>query len=114
LQTEIALSTTESEYIALSQAMHEVVPLLDRYGHIKFYGRIQKLKDLTAEDPALAERIDRDWHRASLAAGKQARKLKKTWWSSTLAKAKQQTNLLRTLLSMLRQKRDWLGMRLLL
>jgi hypothetical protein len=34
LQTEIALSTTESEYIALSQAMREVVPLLDIFGQI--------------------------------------------------------------------------------
>ena len=28
LQTEIALSTTESEYIALSSAMREVIPFL--------------------------------------------------------------------------------------
>ena len=28
LQTEIALSTMEAEYIALSQAMQEVIPLL--------------------------------------------------------------------------------------
>jgi hypothetical protein len=34
LQTEKALSTTESEYIVLSQAMREVVPLLDIYGQI--------------------------------------------------------------------------------
>ena len=27
LQTEIALSTTEAEYIALSQALREVIPL---------------------------------------------------------------------------------------
>ena len=29
LQSEVALSTTESEYIALSQAMREVIPLID-------------------------------------------------------------------------------------
>ncbi|KAL7469660.1 hypothetical protein ACHAXS_009917, partial [Conticribra weissflogii] len=29
LQTEIALSTTEAEYIALSQAMREVIPFLN-------------------------------------------------------------------------------------
>ena len=29
LQTEIALSTTESEYIALSTAMREVIPFLN-------------------------------------------------------------------------------------
>jgi hypothetical protein len=34
LQTEIALSTTVSEYIALSQAMRQVVPLFDIYGQI--------------------------------------------------------------------------------
>jgi hypothetical protein len=34
LQTDIALSTTESEYIALSPAMRKVVPLLDIYGQI--------------------------------------------------------------------------------
>ena len=28
LQTEIALSTTEAEYIALSQAMREVIPFM--------------------------------------------------------------------------------------
>ena len=29
LQTEIALSTTEAEYIALSQAVREVLPLME-------------------------------------------------------------------------------------
>jgi hypothetical protein len=28
MQTEIALSTTEAEYIALSQAMREVLPII--------------------------------------------------------------------------------------
>jgi hypothetical protein len=28
MQTEIALSTTEAEYIALSQAMREVLPIM--------------------------------------------------------------------------------------
>jgi hypothetical protein len=45
LQTEIApLSTTESEYIALSQAMREVVPLLDIYEHINTALKCQELK----------------------------------------------------------------------
>ena len=35
LQTEIALSTTEAEYIALSQAMREVLPFLNLMGEIK-------------------------------------------------------------------------------
>jgi hypothetical protein len=42
--TEIALSTTESEYIALSQAMHEAVPLIDIYGHINTALKCQELK----------------------------------------------------------------------
>ena len=29
LQTEITLSTTESEYVALSQSLRDVIPLLD-------------------------------------------------------------------------------------
>ena len=29
LQSEITLSTTEAEYVALSQAMREVIPLMD-------------------------------------------------------------------------------------
>ncbi len=72
-----------------------------------FYKRIKKLKALETEDPDFAEAIDRDWLRGSLTAGKQARKVKKTWWSSILAKAKAETNLYRTLLSMLRQNRDY-------
>ena len=28
IQTDIALSTSEAEYIALSQALHEVIPLM--------------------------------------------------------------------------------------
>jgi hypothetical protein len=43
LQTEIALLTTESEYVALSQAMHEVIPLLDIYGHINTALKCQDL-----------------------------------------------------------------------
>jgi hypothetical protein len=46
LQTEIALSTTESEYIALSQAMREVIPLLDIYGHINTALKCQDLKPI--------------------------------------------------------------------
>ncbi|KAL7554030.1 hypothetical protein ACHAWF_017894 [Thalassiosira exigua] len=34
LQTEIALSTTESEYIAQSSAMHEVIPFLNLFKEI--------------------------------------------------------------------------------
>ena len=72
-----------------------------------FYSRIQRLKGLQQADPELAEAIDRDWLRGSKTAGKRARHAKKTWWSSELAKAKQETNLYRTLLSMLRQNRDY-------
>ena len=35
LQTEITLSTTESEYVALSQAMRDVIPLLEVLNHIQ-------------------------------------------------------------------------------
>ena len=35
LQTEICLSTTEAEYVALSMAMREVVPFLNLVGKIK-------------------------------------------------------------------------------
>ena len=35
LQTEIALSTTESEYITLSQAMRDVIPMLDLLDELK-------------------------------------------------------------------------------
>ncbi len=34
-QTEIALSTTEAEYIALSQAMRDVIPFLELIGELK-------------------------------------------------------------------------------
>jgi hypothetical protein len=72
-----------------------------------FYPRIQQLRQLEAPDPELAEKLDRDWERASKTAGKKARKSRKTWWSSTLAKVRQESNLYRTLLSMLRQRRDY-------
>jgi hypothetical protein len=35
LQTKITLSTTESEYVALSQAMRDVIPLLEVLNHIQ-------------------------------------------------------------------------------
>ena len=35
LQTEIALSTAEAEYIALSQAMREVIPLMNLFEELK-------------------------------------------------------------------------------
>ena len=35
LQTEIALSTTEAEYIALLQALREVIPLMNMIGELK-------------------------------------------------------------------------------
>ena len=73
----------------------------------KFYDRIEELNNLTEANDTLAESVDRDWLRASKTAGKRSRKVKKIWWSSTLAKAKEQTNLLRTLLSMLKQKRNY-------
>jgi hypothetical protein len=59
----------------------------------KVYACLERLNQLVEEDPALAESIDRDWLRASLMAGKKARKAKKTWWSTTLAKSRQLTNL---------------------
>ena len=37
LQTEIALSTTESEYIALSQALRDVIPLMALLGELKSF-----------------------------------------------------------------------------
>jgi hypothetical protein len=43
LQTEIALSTTEAEYIALSQAMREVIPLMDIYNSIQVVMMTEKL-----------------------------------------------------------------------
>ncbi len=73
----------------------------------QFYPRIEILRNLQVPDPILAEQLDRDWERASQTAGKKARKSRKTWWSSKLAKARQESNLYRTLLSMLRQQRDY-------
>ena len=35
LQTEIALSTAEAEYIALSQSLREVIPLMDMMKELK-------------------------------------------------------------------------------
>jgi hypothetical protein len=72
-----------------------------------FFTRIAKLQQLVTPDEDLAEQLDRDWERASLTAGKKTRKARKSWWSTKLAKAKQETNLYRTLLSMLRQRRDY-------
>ena len=40
LQTEIALSTTEAEYIALSQAMKEIIPLINILGEVKRYFKV--------------------------------------------------------------------------
>jgi hypothetical protein len=91
-----------------NKCVTQYVEAKDKYlSNHNFYNRIQQLKDLTIEDPALTERLDQDWHCASLSGGKQARKVHKTWLSSTLAKAKQHVNLLRTLLSMLQQKRNY-------
>ncbi len=50
LQTEIALSTTEAEYVALSQAMREVIPLLN------LMKEIQDVLPLQRPDP------DFYWH----------------------------------------------------
>ena len=44
LQTEIALSTTESEYIALSQSMHEVLPFLNVSNEIHKVFPLEKSK----------------------------------------------------------------------
>jgi hypothetical protein len=38
LQTEIALSTTEAEYIALSTALREVIPLMNQIKEARKYG----------------------------------------------------------------------------
>lgn len=43
LQTEITLSTTESEYVALSQAMREVIPLMDLMREL---GKVLKINTL--------------------------------------------------------------------
>jgi hypothetical protein len=72
-----------------------------------FFTRIDRLKHLTAPNPDLAEKLDRDWERASKTAGKKTRKARQTWWSSKLAIARHETNLFRTLLSMFRQGRDY-------
>ena len=47
LQTEITLSTTESEYVALSQAMRDVIPLLEVLSHI------QKAIEVEIEKPVV-------------------------------------------------------------
>ena len=47
LQTEITLSTTESEYVALSQAMRDVIPLLEVLNHI------QKAIEVEIEEPVV-------------------------------------------------------------
>jgi hypothetical protein len=65
------------------------------------------LQQLSEPDAVLAEQLDRDWERASKTAGKQSRKARRSWWSTKLAKARHETNLYRTLLSMLRQRRDY-------
>ena len=43
LQTEITLSTTEAEYVALSQAMREVIPLMNL---MKELGKVLKINTL--------------------------------------------------------------------
>jgi hypothetical protein len=72
-----------------------------------FYTRIDTLKQLSEPNAALMEQLDRDWERASKTAGKKSRKARRSWWSTKLAKARHKTNLYRTLLSMLRQRRDY-------
>jgi hypothetical protein len=47
LQTEITLSTTESEYVALSQAMRDVIPLLEVLNHV------QKSIDVDIDTPVV-------------------------------------------------------------
>jgi len=47
LQTEITLSTTESEYVALSQAMRDIIPLLEVLNHI------QKSIDVDIDQPVV-------------------------------------------------------------
>jgi hypothetical protein len=43
-QTTVALSTTEAEYIALSQSMPEVIPLMDIYATIQKVLQCKELK----------------------------------------------------------------------
>ena len=45
LQTEVALSTTEAEYIALSQAMRDVIPMM------QILEEIQKFMDIPIQKP---------------------------------------------------------------
>ena len=40
LQPEISLSTTEAEYIALSIAMKEIIPLINILGEVKIYFKV--------------------------------------------------------------------------
>ena len=42
LQTEFALSSTEAEYIALSTALRQVIPLMELFKEIKWFGIIDK------------------------------------------------------------------------
>jgi hypothetical protein len=37
LQTEIALSTCEAEYICLSQALRKVIPIMDKHINVKYH-----------------------------------------------------------------------------
>jgi hypothetical protein len=48
LQTQIALSTTEAEYIALSSALHEVIPLIELLREMQ-----QKLIDVYTMSPKI-------------------------------------------------------------
>ena len=38
LQTEIALSVTDAEYVTLSQALHEVIPIMNLMKEMNNYG----------------------------------------------------------------------------
>eukprot|EP00957_Ditylum_brightwellii_P174217 13263712-Ditylum_brightwellii.AAC.1 len=58
LQTEITLSTTEAEYVALSQAMRVVIPLKHLLNKIKGQLGLQQKVDLSSNAKSLKITLD--------------------------------------------------------
>ena len=54
LQTEICLSTAESEYVALSQALREVLPTMT------FLEEIAKIVDVNVQTPQISLKVYED------------------------------------------------------
>ena len=54
LQTEISLSTTEAEYIALSQAMREIIPMME---HLE---QLQKTLNIESKRPSIKFKVFKD------------------------------------------------------